>query len=156
MSDSPNLTTSHDDLIRELIAAHPELAADFEVAARKRALGRALWRHFETAKISKAELARRMNTSVPAINRLFSAASHGACTATTLFKFEIATGVRLFVHDACQDCSEVSRAYHTGFRCGWDTASIRLQPTQFRTGLTSRRLERVQAPDYSEALLTAA
>jgi len=93
----------HDAIIRDLVADHPEFELDIVIADRKRALGRALWEHFVRSGLSKAELARRMRTSVASVNRLFHAGNYGACTATTLIKFEIATGTTIFVDESFRD-----------------------------------------------------
>jgi hypothetical protein len=90
----------HEDLLRDLVPDTPETRMILEVGRRKQALGVALTEAFVRSGLSKAEVARRMKTGVASLNRLFDAGSYGACTATTLIKFQMAVGAPLFAHDA--------------------------------------------------------
>jgi hypothetical protein len=85
-----------EDLLRDLVPDTPETRMSLEVGRRKQALGVALTEAFVRSGLSKAEVARRIKTGVASLNRLFDAGSYGACTATTLIKFQMAVDAPVF------------------------------------------------------------
>jgi predicted XRE-type DNA-binding protein len=72
------------------------LLAQAEAVAVKRALVYQMAQLMEQQRLSKAELARRMNTSRAAVDRLLDP-EVGSATLTTLEKAALALGVRLQV-----------------------------------------------------------
>lgn len=72
------------------------LLAQAEAVAVKRALAFQIAQLMEQQRLSKAELARRMNTSRAAVDRLLDP-EVGSATLTTLEKAALALGVRLQV-----------------------------------------------------------
>lgn len=118
MSNKPVL--SHEELLRQFREQHPELKEEYELENLKRELGRVAWQAFQRSRLTKTELARRMRTSIAAVDRLFNAGNGGSCTATTLFKFERATGERIFAHRKCPQCEEVLQALFVVAIGRWD------------------------------------
>lgn len=86
-----HLGSSLDDFLEE-----EGLLAEAEAVAVKRVLAFQLAQLMEAQQVSKAEMARRMNTSRTAVNRLLDPNSEAA-TLTTLEKAAAALGRRLRV-----------------------------------------------------------
>lgn len=86
-----HLGSSLDDFLEE-----EGLLAEAEAVAVKRVLAFQLARLMEEQKVSKAEMARRMNTSRTAVDRLLNPESEAA-TLNTLEKAASALGRRLHV-----------------------------------------------------------
>jgi len=91
-----HLGSSLDDFLEE-----EDLLAQAEAVAVKRVLAFQIAELMAQQRLSKAELARRMNTSRAAVDRLLDPES-GSATLATLEKAAVALGVRLrvaLVHD---------------------------------------------------------
>ena len=112
MSDTPS--QSHNDLVAKTLREHPEFAEEYALEDERRDLGRVLWGIFVGSGLTKTELAKRMHTSISSIDRLFNAGSGGSCTATTLFKFGRATGEKVFAHQKCRECNQLSEGFVLG------------------------------------------
>lgn len=71
-----------DELIAESEVRSPGFAAKVEDALHRRVMGRALAKQRAAASMSQAEVARRMNTSQPAVSRLEAGADVRISTLT--------------------------------------------------------------------------
>jgi predicted XRE-type DNA-binding protein len=87
----PHLGSTLDEFLED-----EGLLAQAEAVAVKRALAYQMAQLMEQQRLSKAELARRMNTSRAAVDRLLDP-EVGSATLTTLEKAALALGVRLQV-----------------------------------------------------------
>lgn len=92
MVDRKHIGSGFDDFLRD-----EDLLDDAEAAAAKRVIAFQIAQEMERAHISKAEMARRMKTSRPAVERLLDPANPSV-TLSTLERAATAVGKRLKVH----------------------------------------------------------
>ena len=89
--DKKHMGSDFDDFLRD-----ERLQDDAEAVAAKRVIAFQIAREMERCHLTKSELARRMKTSRPAVERLLDPANHSV-TLSTLERAASAVGKRLRV-----------------------------------------------------------